>query len=88
MNPNKFYEYLLSGVKLFVLKNTLPDVEETINDIDLGLVVKSYSEVVFSIRGSILSNKMCKLLDMYQLSFSRYFKFMTSVINKEFLKIK
>lgn len=42
--PNKFFEYLLVGVKLIVLKNTLLDVEDAIN---FG--------AVSSIRCSILS---------------------------------
>ena len=70
--PNKFFECLLVGVKLIVLKNTLLDVEDTINNIDFGIVAKSYSEVVAAIRSSILSNEKCKPLDMYQLSFSKF----------------
>jgi hypothetical protein len=86
--PNRFFEYLVAGVKPIVLKNSLLDVEDTINEIGFGVVAESYSEAVSIIRSSILSNEKVKPLNMYLLSFSRYFEVLSSVINKEFPKIK
>jgi len=80
--PNRFFEYLITGVKPIVIKNTLRDVENIIDEIGFGVVAESYSGAVSIIRLSISSSSESIPLDIKRFNFSNYFKMLLSIYNK------
>jgi hypothetical protein len=82
--PNRFFEYLVAGVKPIVLKNTLLDVEEIINELEFGIVAESYSEAVKKLKFSIESDDIQSPVKNRGLNFSAYFKVLSSAYSNNF----
>ena len=81
--PNRLFEYLVARVKPIVIKNTLRDVEDIINEIGFGVIADSYSEAVSIIGHSISSGSEPIPLDIKRFNFSNYFKTLSSIYNKQ-----
>jgi hypothetical protein len=81
--PNRFFEYLVSGVKPIVIKNSLCDVEDAINDIGFGVIAESYTEAVAFLKDCVKSSERQDYSKSHRFHFSNYFKILYDIYRKD-----
>lgn len=70
--PNRLFEYYASGVMPIVLRNTLMEVEQIIEDSNFGLIVDNYKEAASKMNDYIRNDDSSEQAFIYEKSFETF----------------
>jgi len=70
--PNRLFEYYASGVMPIVLRNTLMEVEQIIEDSNFGLIVDNYKEAASKMNDFIRNDYSSEQAFVYENSFETF----------------